>query len=218
MQNFHTYARQILVIVIIGITFFATSLARAGGEIKILAFGDSLTAGYGLDAEDAFPAQLQAALLERGHSVIVINAGVSGDTSTGGRERLDWTLNEPTDGVILELGANDALRGVNPDVTREALDEIIQKLHERELPVLLAGMQAPPNMGHVFVEKFNPIYFDLAAQYDLLLYPFFLDGVAAEPNLNQADGIHPNAEGVAIIVERILPKVEELIELIKANG
>ena len=185
--------------------------AQAPREIRIVALGDSLTAGYQLPPGDAFPVKLQAALRERGHAVSVENAGVSGDTSTGGLERLDWAVGDDVDAVILELGANDALRGIDPAVTRRALDEILTRLKARNIPVLVAGMLAPPNLGHAYGEAFGRIFPELAGKHGALLYPFFLDGVAATAGLNLADGMHPNARGVDVIVERIVPKVEELL-------
>jgi acyl-CoA thioesterase-1 len=188
------------------------AMAPAAAEpLRIVALGDSLTAGFGLDPVDAFPARLEAALRTRGHDVIVVDAGVSGDTASDGLARLDWSVAEDADAVIVELGANDALRGVDPAVTRDALDRLLARLAERGLPVLLAGMRAPPNLGRDYAAEFNPIYPELAAKFGVLLYPFFLDGVAADRDLNQADGIHPNAAGVATIVARILPSVEALI-------
>lgn len=194
----------------------AAAAPAAAEPMRIVALGDSLTAGYGLDAEAAFPVRLERALQERGHDVVIINGGVSGDTASDGLARLDWSIGPDADAVIVELGANDALRGVDPAITRQALDELVRNLDERGLPVLLAGMVAPPNLGREYGEAFDTIYADLSEQYDALLYPFFLDGVAAEADLNQPDGIHPTAEGVDIIVERILPSVEGLIERIGA--
>jgi acyl-CoA thioesterase-1 len=185
--------------------------AATAGRINLVVLGDSLTAGYGLPAEQAFPVQLQKALAAKGLAVNVINAGVSGDTSSGGLARLDWSVSEDTDAVMVELGANDALRGISPSVTEKALDTILSRLGARGIPVLLCGMLAPPNMGADYANAFNAIYPTLAQRHKVDLYPFFLDGVAAERALNQADGLHPTAEGVAKIVERILPKVEELI-------
>ena len=179
--------------------------------VNIVAFGDSLTAGYGLAANESFPAQLQRALTAKGLAVNVVNAGVSGDTTAGGLARLDWSIPDGTDGVILELGANDALRGVDPAVTRKALDAMLRRLRERKISVLLCGMVAPPNLGAEYGRAFNSIYPDLANQAGATLYPFFLAGVAADPKLNQRDGLHPTAAGVALIVDRILPQVEELI-------
>lgn len=190
----------------------------AAGPVRILAFGDSLTAGYGLDMADSFPTQLERALRERGHEVEVINAGVSGDTTSGGLARLDWALAEQPDAVILALGANDGLRAIDPAVTRENLDRLLEQLNERGLPVLLAGMLAPPNLGRDYGERFNAIYPELAEQHDALLYPFFLEGVAAEADLNQGDGIHPNPRGVAVMVERMLPLVELLIARAEENS
>jgi acyl-CoA thioesterase-1 len=180
-------------------------------EIVIVALGDSLTAGYQLPQPAAFPAQLEKALRARGANVKVINAGVSGDTSADGLARLDWSLPEEAGAVILELGANDALRGHPVAATRQTLDAIMAKLQARKLPVLIAGMEAPRNWGPDYQNEFRRIYPDLAAKYDALLYPFFLDGVAMDRTLSLPDGLHPTAEGVARIVERILPKVEELI-------
>jgi len=177
-----------------------------------VALGDSLTAGYGLDAGSAFPSRLQAALKARGHAdVTIANAGVSGDTASGGLERLDWSVPQGTDAVIVELGANDALRGVDPKVTKSALDQILSRLASRRVPVLLAGMRAPRNMGPDYVQTFDAIYPELASTHQVVFYPFFLAGVATDPKLNQADGLHPNAAGIDAIVTRMLPSVEKLI-------
>lgn len=178
----------------------------------LMLFGDSLMAGYGLSHEDGFARQLEAALRDAGHDVTVINSSVSGDTTAAGLARLDWALVDQPDMVLLELGANDALRGVEPSQTRENLGQIIGKLRDRDVTVLLAGMMAPPNMGKQYGAEFNQIYPELAAKHQLAFYPFFLDGVAANPDLNQDDGMHPNADGVKIIVERILPKVIDVLE------
>jgi acyl-CoA thioesterase-1 len=183
----------------------------AGKSLKIVAFGDSLTAGYGLPAQGAFPTKLQAALKAKGYDVTVVNAGVSGDTAAGGRDRLDWSVPEDADAVIVELGANDALRGLDPAQTQRALAAILDRLAAKHLPVLLAGMLAPRNMGSDYTARFDAIYPKLAANHPVVFYPFFLEGVAADPHLNQGDGMHPNAAGVDVIVQRILPKVEELI-------
>jgi acyl-CoA thioesterase-1 len=185
--------------------------ADSGRPVKIVAFGDSLTAGYGLPQQSAFPTRLAKALTAKGANVTVANAGVSGDTSSGGLGRLDWSIPDGTDAVILELGANDALRGVDPAVTRKALEQILARLKDRNITVLLCGMLAPPNMGKDYVRSFDGIFPALAANHSVVFYPFFLDGVAADSKLNQGDGLHPNAAGVDIIVARILPKVEELI-------
>jgi acyl-CoA thioesterase-1 len=189
----------------------------AAEPLRIVALGDSLMAGYGLAEKDGFPAKLQAALRAKGHDVEVINAGVSGDTASGGLARLDWSVPKDAAAVILELGANDALRAVNPAETRKALDEALRRLRERKLEVLLAGMLAPPNMGAEYSTAFDRIYPELAQKHGVLLYPFFLDGVAAVEKLNQRDGIHPTAAGIDVIVERILPSVEKLIAQTRAN-
>lgn len=185
---------------------------RAGDGKTILALGDSLTAGYGMAQSDAFPVQLQAALRRAGLSdVVVINGGVSGDTSAGGRARLDWLLAEPLDLVIVELGANDGLRGLDPAETRRNLDAILANLTKRDIMVLLSGMLAPPNLGEDYGLAFNSIYPQLARKYEVALDPFFLQGVATVEALNQADGIHPNAQGVAIIVNRLVPPIVKLL-------
>jgi acyl-CoA thioesterase I len=178
---------------------------------RILALGDSLTAGYGLAAGEAFPVKLEAALKAKGLDVVVINAGVSGDTVAQGEARLDWALGEPVDAVIVELGANDALRGLDPAQAEVALVKILEKLKEKNLPVLIAGMRAPPNMGPDYQQAFDAIFPRQADAFGALLYPFFLDGVAADAGLNQTDGIHPNPQGVDIIVGKMLPMVEQLI-------
>ncbi len=186
-------------------------LQAADRPLRIIAFGDSLTAGYGLPASAAFPAQLQKALETTGRKIVIENAGVSGDTTQAGLDRLDWSIGDGVDGVIVELGANDALRGLDPAQTRSALDQIIVRLKARKIPVMLAGMRAPPNMGADFQQRFDSIFPDLAREHGLILYPFFLDGVAGRRELNQNDGIHPTAEGIRLIVERILPSVERFI-------
>ncbi len=185
--------------------------AMAADPIRLLAFGDSLTAGYNLPAGDAFPAKLEAALRARGYVVRVINAGVSGDTSAGGRARLDWTLADRPDYAVVELGANDALRGIDPKITAANLDAILSVLRQRGVKVLLAGMLAPRNMGAAYVREFDAIYPRLARTHDVPLYPFFLEGVALRRDLTQPDGMHPNAQGVEVVVRGILPAVERLI-------
>ncbi|EWY37882.1 hypothetical protein N825_15890 [Skermanella stibiiresistens SB22] len=180
--------------------------------VKILALGDSLTAGYGLAESDGFTPRLQRALRDKGYEVEVINAGVSGDTTAGGRARLDWALADQPQAAIVELGANDGLRGIDPASTRENLDAILATLKERGVPTLLAGMYAPPNLGRDYGDRFNAIYPELAAKYDVPLYPFFLEGVALDRNLNQEDGMHPNAQGVAIVVKGILPHLMDLLD------
>lgn len=195
----------------------AAAMPVAADPVRIVALGDSLTAGYGLEIGASFIGQLQAALKANGDDAVIVNAGVSGDTASDGFARVDWSVGADADAVIVELGANDALRGVDPAVTRDALDKLLARLGQRGLPVLLAGMRAPPNLGRDYGAQFNAIYPDLAAKHDALLYPFFLDGVAARPELNQADGIHPNQAGVAVIVERMLPSVEALIARTKVK-
>jgi acyl-CoA thioesterase-1 len=184
----------------------------AAQTVTLLALGDSLTAGYGLQPSDAFPVKLEAALKARGHDVKVINAGVAGDTALDGASRVEWALSEDVDAVIVEFGANDALRGLPVPQAEQALDQLLGKLAQRKLPVLLAGMRAPPNLGPEYQAAFDGMYPRLAEKHGSLLYPFFLDGVAAEVKLNQADGMHPNPAGVDVIVERILPSVEKLLE------
>ncbi len=191
--------------------------AAADKPLQIVALGDSLTAGLGLESQDAFPAKLQQALAAKGIVTAISNAGVSGDTMSGGLARLDWSVPPGTDAVILELGANDALRGIDPAVTRRALDNILRGLAKRNIPVLLCGMLSPPNLGTDYAHTFDAIFPDLAKTYGVVFYPFFLDGVAADPKLNQHDGLHPTAAGVDVIVARILPKVEELIARVKAQ-
>ena len=174
----------------------------------MVVLGDSLSAGLGLTGPQAFPAKLQKALQDKGIAVDMTNAGVSGDTSSGGLGRLDWSIPEGTQAVLVELGANDALRGLDPKVTSNALEQIVSKLKARNISVMLAGMLSPPNNGQDYAKAFNAIYPDLAKQFDVPLYPFFLDGVAGNDKLNQADGIHPTAQGVDIVVGKILPTVE----------
>jgi acyl-CoA thioesterase-1 len=185
--------------------------AEATKPVKLVVLGDSLSAGLGLPAQEAFPQKLQKALQAKGIAVDMTNAGVSGDTTSGGRDRLDWSVPDGTDGVIVELGANDALRGIDPDLARAALADIVQRLKARKIPVMLCGMLAPPNYGADYAARFNSIYPDLARKFDVPLYPFFLDGVAADAKLNQADGIHPTAAGVDIIVGNIMPTVEAFL-------
>ncbi|WP_340159684.1 arylesterase [uncultured Hoeflea sp.] len=191
--------------------------AATAEEIKLVGFGDSLMAAYNLQASEGFPARLEAALRERGHDVSITDAGVSGDTTSGGLARLDWSVPEGTDGVILELGANDALRGLPPEKTRDNLEAMIKRLQERGIAVLLAGMLAPPNMGGDYEAKFNAIYPDLAARYELTLYPFFLDGVTGNPDQLLGDGMHPNPNGINTMVEKILPIAEQFLSQIKAE-
>ena len=196
-----------------------STLARAqtSPAIKIVALGDSLTAGYGLAPNEAFPVQLQAALRAQGRSIEIADAGVSGDTSSAGLERLDWAVPPDAAGVILELGANDALRGIAPAQTAKALGEIVARLQGRGIEVLLAGMQAPRNLGEDYQVRFDAIYPDLAKAHGLLLRPFFLDGVALDPKLTLADRLHPTADGVKVMVAGILPDVIQLIARIEAK-
>jgi len=185
--------------------------------IRMVVLGDSLSAGLGLPEAAAFPARLQKQLKSNGIAVEVNNAGVSGDTSSGGRDRLDWSVPEGTDAVIVELGANDALRGTDPKVTRSALADILTRLKARGIAVLLCGMVAPPNYGSDYAARFNAIYPDLATSFGVPLYPFFLQGVAADAALNQADGMHPTAEGVDVIVKNMLPAVEAFVRAIQGQ-
>jgi acyl-CoA thioesterase-1 len=178
----------------------------------ILDFGDSLTAGYGLAPEQAFPPRLQAALQRRGIETRVVNAGVSGDTTAGGLERLDWALADKPDLVILALGANDALRGIDPTAVRNNLDKMLRRIKTTGAKVLLVGMLAPPNWGEEYKTEFDRIFPDLARTNGVPLYPFFLEGVAMKPELNQPDGLHPNERGVAVLVDRIAPVVARLVE------
>ena len=194
-----------------------TDEAGAKQPIKIVAYGDSLTAGYGVAPNDAFPAQLEKALRARGHTVELVNSGVSGDTAAAGLERFDWAVPDNADAVILELGANDGLRGVDPQQTRATLDTLISRLKARKLPVLLTGMKAPRNWGDAYAIAYDAMFAELAERHGLILYPFFLDGVALDKGLNQGDGIHPTAKGVAEIVARMMPKVEELIGRVQAE-
>jgi acyl-CoA thioesterase I len=200
----------------VAILLFCFSILPLRAEtITVLALGDSLTAGLGLDPAQAFPARLEAALKVKGHDVVVMNAGVSGDTAAQGAARLDWSLTDDVDAVLVELGANDALRGLPVDQAETALDDILGKLKTRNLPTLLLGMRAPPNLGPDYVADFEAMYPKLASKHGAALYPFFLEGVAADPKLNQADGIHPNVAGVDEIVNRILPNVEAVLAAMK---
>jgi acyl-CoA thioesterase I len=183
--------------------------------LRIVVLGDSLVAGFQLKASDAFPAQLDRALKAKGHAVEMINAGVSGDTTANGLERMRWAVPERTDLVIVELGANDALRGLDPARARTNLEKIVTSLKADGAEVLLAGMIAPRNLGETYTRSFNAMYPDLAQKHGLLLYPFFLDGVALNGDLNLGDGLHPNAKGVAEITRRMLPVVEEAMARVR---
>jgi acyl-CoA thioesterase-1 len=208
---------------VLGLLFFAGELAIAPGAaaqtleghgakpIQMVVLGDSLSAGFGLPGPAAFPARLQKALKSNGIDVDMINAGVSGDTSSGGRDRLDWSVPEGTEAVIVELGANDALRGIDPKITRQALSDIVTRLKARKIAVLLCGMLAPPNYGSEYAARFDSIYADLSKSFGVPLYPFFLEGVAGDAKLNQADGLHPTAVGVDVIVKNILPTVQAFL-------
>ena len=206
-------------VLLLGISFIAApalaqtqASAQSSEPIQITGFGDSLMAGYQLNQADGFTARLQEALLNAGYNVSVANAGVSGDTTSGGLARLDWSVPDSTQLVILELGANDALRGISPELTEQNLDQMLARLKERGIPVLLAGMLAPPNMGADYAAKFNPLYQKLADKYQVRLYPFFLDGVTANQEFLLEDGMHPNAQGVRIMVEKILPLVKAILD------
>jgi acyl-CoA thioesterase I len=188
----------------------ATGAEAAACRIAVL--GDSLTAAYGLDVADGFPARLEQALRERGYACAVLDAGVSGDTSAGGLGRLDWMLADQPSHVIVELGANDGLRALPPELMAQNLDGIVTRLKDEGIPVLLTGMLAPPNLGRDYGAAFEAVFPRLAQEHDLPLYPFFLDGVAGEALLNQGDGVHPTADGIAIIVERILPTVTDWLD------
>jgi acyl-CoA thioesterase-1 len=211
--------RQIVRAAVCGLALlaFAVPAAQAESPVPIVALGDSLMAGLGLTQQDGFVPRLQAALAAKGTAVEIANAGVSGDTSTDGLARLDWSVPPGTEAVIIELGANDMLRGIKPQVTRDALDAILRRLAERHIAVLLCGMRAAPNLGADYGSAFESIYPELAAKYGALLYPFFLDGVAANLGLLQRDGLHPTAAGVDVMVARILPQVEQLIARVRAR-
>ncbi len=192
-------------------------VSAVAAPLRILALGSSLTQGFGLPPGTEFPAVLEARLRQAGVDVRVVNAGVSGDTSAGGLARLDWSLADHPDAAIIELGSNDALRGLQPAATERNLSAILEKLKVAHVPVLLCGMMAPRNLGQDYARQFDPIYARLAAKYHVLFYPFFLSGVAFDPRLNQPDGMHPNPAGVRIIVSRLLPDVKKLIAEIPAH-
>jgi acyl-CoA thioesterase-1 len=187
------------------------------GPVRIVALGDSLTAGFGLPAPAAFPVRLEKALAAKGIAVAISNAGVSGDTMSDGLARLDWSVPEGTQAVILELGANDMLRGLDPRLTRKTLEEILRRLGERHIEVLLCGMLAAPNLGADYAQAFNGMFSELAASRHLIFYPFFLDGVLEDRQLVQPDGLHPTAAGVDVIVARVLPKAEELVARVRSQ-
>lgn len=195
------------------------SASEAPASLRLMILGDSLTAGYGLAREDSFPARLEQALRDEGYAVSVVNAGVSGDTTAAGLARLPWVLGtsaaSPPDAVMVELGANDGLRGLDPEAAHANLDAIVSELRARGLPVLLTGMKAPPNLGPEYGREFEAVFTRLAGKHGLALYPFFLEGVAAVPALNQADGIHPNRAGVDEIVRRILPATMDFLDTVR---
>ena len=205
-------------IVMSALALAALPAAAQDRTIQLVGFGDSLMAGYQLAPSESYTAQLEAALKAKGQNVVVTNAGVSGDTTAGGLSRIDWSVPDGTDGVILELGANDALRGISPDQSEKNLDAILARLKERKIPVFLIGILAPPNMGGDYAEKFNPIYKRLAEKYAVPLYPFFLDGVATISSLQLSDGMHPNAKGVAVMVEKTVEPVKSFLGAIKDKG
>lgn len=209
--NSLAYVARIAVFNALFALFLATISAVSAAETVIVALGDSLTAGYGLTGGDAFPMQLERQLRRQGHDVKVRNAGVSGDTTAGGLARLGWAVPGRVDLVIVELGANDGLRGIDPTITARNLSAILERLGDRAIPVLLTGMRAPPNMGPGYGADFNAIFPRLADQYGVPLYPFFLEGVAARPELNLSDGLHPNADGVRVIVEKIAPYIVKVL-------
>lgn len=197
------------------VCIFAPVTAQA--QTVLLALGDSLTAGYGLNKADSFTTRLQDALTAAGRDVRVINGGVSGDTSKGGLQRVDWMFAEKPDVMLIELGANDGLRGLPPEQTKQNIAAIIEKAQAAGVTVLLTGMMAPPNLGREYGDAFNALYPDLAEQYGVIFYPFFLDGVVADPSLNQSDGMHPNAAGVEVVVERILPSVLQALDTVSGS-
>jgi len=205
MRGFKTLLSIVLLLIVAG----AGQVLAA--PVKILALGSSLTQGYGLPPGTEFTVQLQAALKKAGIDAVVTNAGVSGDTSAGGLARLDWSLGDHPDAVILELGSNDMLRGIAPGETEKNLRAVLDKLKAAHVKVLLTGMHAQRNLGADYVKQFDAIYPRLAKDYDVLFYPFFLDGVALNPKLNQADGMHPNPAGVKVVVARMLPLVSKLV-------
>jgi acyl-CoA thioesterase-1 len=215
-RNWHSLVQVVVFLAVVNASVSAADAPMARAEpakpIRIVAFGDSLTAGFGLKPRHAFPAQLQEALKSRGHDVVVVNAGVSGDTTAAGLERIAWAVPDGTDAVILEFGGNDALRGIDPKVTRANLDKIISSLKDRDIPILLAGIRAPANWGEDYSKAFDVIFPDLADEYELVFYPFFLEGVVLNPKLNLNDGLHPNSKGITEIIKRIVPSVEKLID------
>ena len=205
------YGAALMLVNVLG----GNTMAEAASGLRILALGDSLTAGFGLAPEEAFPARLERALRAEGRDVTLINAGVSGDTTAGGKARLDWAMAAKPNLAIVELGANDGLRGLDPRLTHANLDAILKRLKSAGIPVLLTGMLAPPNYGKAFEAEFKAVFTRLAAEHDVVFYPFFLDGVAGDSRLCLPDGLHPNARGVEVMVERILPSVRTLLQRAK---
>jgi acyl-CoA thioesterase I len=211
MKKFGKIVSTLAVLAAMALTAYQTPAAAATEEIRLLVLGDSLAAGLGLAPNQAFPVRLQDALAARGRKVRVINAGVSGDTTAGGLARLDWVLADKPQVAIVELGANDALRGLDVRAMRANLTAILKRFEQERVKVLLAGMKAPPNYGSAYVREYEQVFAGLVKDHDVIYYPFFLDGVAAQRELNQGDGIHPNAKGVDLIVANILPYVEKLL-------
>ncbi|MDQ0420654.1 acyl-CoA thioesterase-1 [Peteryoungia aggregata LMG 23059] len=212
-----TFKASLLHFAVILVAALVGPRIAAADPLQLVGLGDSLMAGYQLPQEDALPAQLQRQLAAKGHDVVIANAGVSGDTTSGGLSRVDWSVPDGTDGVILELGANDALRGIPPEQTENNLEQIITRLKERNIPILLVGMLAPPNMGEDYGNKFNAIYPRLAEKHGLPLYPFVLDGVITDRSLLLEDGMHPNTKGLQIMAERMLPLAESWVAGIKGQ-
>lgn len=200
-----------LSLVALPVSALANQNTVSGQPLAVVGFGDSLMSGFELPVQDSFPAQLEKALKDKGINVTVANAGVAGETTTDAVSRLDWSVPEGTGLVILEFGANDALRGISPEISEKNLSEVIEKLQQRKVQVILAGMLAPPNMGGDYEEKFNAIFPRLAQKYNVPLYPFFMEGVAAQKSLQLEDGMHPNTEGVAKMVEGFLPIMEKTL-------
>ena len=216
-NGFSQYFRRIfssfVVVVILGFSVQTTSAIAK--QISIVAFGDSLTAGQGVDPQKIYPIKLQTALRAKGYDIVIANAGVSGDTTRGGLARLDWAIGDGVDIVILELGANDALRGIDPSETRKSLTAIVDKLLAKKVKILLAGMIAPPNLGEEYGKEFTQIYIDLSKRKGVVFYPFFLEAVRDTPQLVQLDGLHPKAKGYDKIVEALLPIIEPMLSLLK---
>jgi acyl-CoA thioesterase I len=214
-----TYGHLFACVQFLGLALIVAALVQAAPvwarTLHIVALGDSLTAGFGLPPGQAFPEVLEKALRAKGYDADVANAGVSGDTAADGLARYDWAVPEGTDALIVELGANDMLRGLDPAAAKASLAAILTRAKAAHLTTLLAGMRAAPNMGADYQSRFDAIYPDLAKQFGVALYPFFLDGIAADSRLNQKDGMHPTREGVERIVANILPAVEGLLKGVK---